>query len=296
MTKRTNQYFLFVFLYFILCSNVLSWLLPMIFPFVSPMLLNIILQCIIFIPLLIIYPITEKKSIKDCYSLHRLHWKDAFISIGIAFFSLPFLAFVVVLTSPLQPNIAEEAMVSLSNQNIWVSLLFIAVQPALFEELLFRGAALTGYRHLGWIKAMVMSAFLFAMLHLNLQQALYAFLFGCIFAFLVQRTGSIFASMLPHFFVNGLNCVSMYFMSDQIGTPEHLSIFTQLFQVGVQCLMFFPFLLGLFYWFIRRHPAPVPHMAQPNISGEKIWSASLIIMVVIFVIFSAIFILPSLFA
>lgn len=294
MTKRTNRIFLCIFLYFLFCSNVFPLVFSIVFPFIPSMILNIILQCMIFIPILVLYPIIEKKSVKDCYSFYPLHWKDALISIGIAFFSLPFLAFVVVLTSPLQPNIAEEAMASLSHNSIWLSLLFIAVQPAVFEELLFRGAALTGYRHLGWIKAILMSAVLFGMLHLNLQQGLYAFLFGSVFAFLVQRTGSIFASMLPHFFVNATNCIAMYLMPENAPTPEKTSFFTQLYEVGIQCLTYLPFLVGLLYLFIRRHPTPAPRMTQPVVEGERIWTLSFISMVIIFVIFSAMFIIPML--
>ncbi len=294
MTKRTNRIFLCVFLYFLLCSNVLPLLFAVAFPFVPYILQNILVQCMIFIPILVLYPIIEHKSAKDCYSLYPLHWKDAFISMGIAFFSLPFLSFVVVLTSPLQPNIAEEAMSSFRDNSIWLSLFFIAVQPAVFEEFLFRGAALTGYRHLGWQKAILMSAFLFGMLHLNLQQGLYAFLFGAIFAFLVQRTGSILASMLPHFFVNATNCIAMYLMPAHAPTPEQTSFFTQLYDIGIQCLGYLPFLIGLLYLFIRRHPAPAPRMVQPTPEGERVWSLSLVSMVVIFVIFSAMFIIPML--
>lgn len=56
---------------------------------------------------------------------------------------------IVVLTSPLQPNLAEQAMGELNDSSLFSMLFVIAVQPAVFEELLFRGAALHGYRSLG---------------------------------------------------------------------------------------------------------------------------------------------------
>lgn len=207
MARRTNQYFLFVFLFFMIGSTVLGLLLTNVMGLPSDWS-NIIMQFLVFIPMLVIYVKTEKASVKECFSIKPLNWKNALLCLGIAYCSLPFISMIVVLTSPLQPNLVEQAMGELNDSSLFSLLFVIAVQPAVFEELLFRGAALHGYRSLGAKKALLMSALMFAMLHMNLQQALYAFLLGVIFAFMVQRTGSIFASMLPHFLINALNCVA----------------------------------------------------------------------------------------
>lgn len=292
MTRRTNQYFLFVFLFFMLGSTVLGLLLT---NFLSLPLdwANIIMQFLVFIPMLVIYVKTEKVSVKECFSLRPLNWKNALLCLGIAYCALPFISMIVVLTSPLQPNLAEQTMVQLNGSPFFSLLFIIAVQPAVFEELLFRGAALHGYRHLGTKKALLMSALMFAMLHMNLQQALYAFLLGSVFAFLVQRTGSIFASMLPHFLINAINCGAIASQSPQQGVVEELSFAQEILGVGLQCLIFLPLLILLIYLFLRRNPAPAAALpADTSAPKEKMFTASFWIIVAIFVLFG---VLPNLY-
>ena len=245
MARRANQYFLFVFLFFMIGSTVLGLLLTNVMGLPSDWS-NIIMQFLVFIPMLVIYVKTEKASVKECFSIKPLNWKNALLCLGIAYCSLPFISMIVVLTSPLQPNLVEQAMGELNDSSLFSLLFVIAVQPAVFEELLFRGALM------------------FAMLHMNLQQALYAFLLGVIFAFMVQRTGSIFASMLPHFLINALNCVATTAQTPQQGVVEELSFAQELVSVGLQCLIFLPFLALLIYLFLRRNPAPAPALPAPS--------------------------------
>ena len=292
MARRTNQYFLFVFLFFMLGSTILELLLINFLALPSD-LANIILQFLVFIPMLVIYVKTEKVSVKEWFSLRPLNWKNALLCLGIAYCALPFISMIVVLTSPLQPNLVEQAMGELNDSSLFSMLFVIAVQPAVFEELLFRGAALHGYRSLGAKKALLMSALMFAMLHMNLQQALYAFLLGAIFAFMVQRTGSIFASMLPHFLINALNCVAATAQTPQQGIVEELSFTQELLSTGLQCLIFLPFLALLMYLFLRRNPAPAPALpADTDTPKEKIFTASFWIIVAIFIFFG---VLPNLY-
>ena len=290
MARRANQYFLFVFLFFMIGSTVLGLLLTNVMGLPSDWS-NIIMQFLVFIPMLVIYVKTEKASVKECFSIKPLNWKNALLCLGIAYCSLPFISMIVVLTSPLQPNLVEQAMGELNDSSLFL-LFVIAVQPAVFEELLFRGAALHGYRSLGAKKALLMSALMFAMLHMNLQQALYAFLLGVIFAFMVQRTGSIFASMLPHFIINALNCVATA-QTPQQGVVEELSFAQELVSVGLQCFVFLPFLALLIYLFLRRNPAPAPALpADTDAPKEKIFTVSFWIIVAIFIFFGA---LPNLY-
>src|SRR5205823_1216781 len=72
------------------------------------------------------------------------------------------------------------------------------------EELAFRGFILTGLRRRfhPWT-AIFMSSFLFALYHMNVFQALPAFLLGVVLGILTVRSGSILPSMLLHFLNNG---------------------------------------------------------------------------------------------
>jgi sodium transport system permease protein len=78
-------------------------------------------------------------------------------------------------------------------------LLCVAVVPAVCEELLCRGTLLAGLRRsLGDPSAIVISAFLFAVLHMSPFRFLPQFTLGLALAWLVVRSGSIIPAMLLH--------------------------------------------------------------------------------------------------
>ena len=78
----------------------------------------------------------------------------------------------------------------------------LAVIPPLVEELIFRGIFFGSYRKAGMTGAALMSGLLFGCFHLNINQALYAFVMGIVFAYMVEATGSLWSSVIAHFAVN----------------------------------------------------------------------------------------------
>ena len=96
-----------------------------------------------------------------------------------------------------------------------VMLFFMAVVPAFCEETLFRGVVYGGYRkHGDKFVAVLLSGFLFGVMHMNLNQALYAFAIGVLLALLFEATDSIFPTMLFHFVYNAQACCLMYFVEE----------------------------------------------------------------------------------
>ncbi len=86
----------------------------------------------------------------------------------------------------------------------------VVLGAALTEEPLCRGVLLRGFRaRYGANRAMVYSALLFALVHLNPWQAIGAFFLGLYFAWLVQRTGSIWPAVLGHAVNNGIALLAM---------------------------------------------------------------------------------------
>lgn len=80
----------------------------------------------------------------------------------------------------------------------------VAVAGPCFEELLFRGALYRAFRErMGPGRAIVASAFLFAVVHADPAMLLPLFTLGVIFAWLTERSGSLVPSMLAHSFWNG---------------------------------------------------------------------------------------------
>lgn len=123
---------------------------------------------------------------------------DCAIVVAFAGFCMQMVAKVVNL--PVQLMLKSE--VNVINQNVFVSILTVALLPSIFEELLMRGVVLNAFRRSNRRRAMFASAFLFALLHLDIDQFLGYFVLGIFFAYVVIRTGSIYAGIIAHFFNN----------------------------------------------------------------------------------------------
>lgn len=86
-------------------------------------------------------------------------------------------------------------------------ILLICVQPALFEELGFRGVILPSLQPtLAMREAVVVSSLLFMTLHLSIASFPHLFLLGLVLGYLRARTGSLLPGMLMHF-THNLLCV-----------------------------------------------------------------------------------------
>jgi len=94
-------------------------------------------------------------------------------------------------------------------------LVAIAILPALAEEILFRGFILQNYRKiLGNGKAIFISALLFGMAHLNIQNFWGPFILGLLCGWLVCLYDSIILACLGHLLNNGLIFTVSYLIPD----------------------------------------------------------------------------------
>jgi membrane protease YdiL (CAAX protease family) len=92
-----------------------------------------------------------------------------------------------------------------SELGIWGEILRIVIIAPLVEELLFRGVIMNGFiRNYSKTGAIIYSALLFALFHLNPWQFPATFLLGIILGFVRIRTKSVFACILGHATHNGV--------------------------------------------------------------------------------------------
>lgn len=78
----------------------------------------------------------------------------------------------------------------------------VAILPAIFEELLFRGAMLRVLSKFGSLTSIIITAFCFGLMHQNLTQGVFAFFMGIVLAFVTIKTKSIIPAMIIHFLNN----------------------------------------------------------------------------------------------
>ena len=113
--------------------------------------------------------------------------------------------------------LAEQIMSAIFGDapGLWAVLLVIALAPAVFEELAFRGFILSGCQSLkSDFKAIVISSILFGLAHSILQQSIITFFLGCLIGFIAVRTKSLIPCVLYHFVHNGVS-VSISMVNEQ---------------------------------------------------------------------------------
>ena len=91
---------------------------------------------------------------------------------------------------------------SLDGMGYFGVLFVIAVMPAFFEELFFRGILLKGLKGFGEVFAVLVCGALFSLYHKNPAQTVYQFACGMAFALVAIRSGSILPTVLSHFLNN----------------------------------------------------------------------------------------------
>lgn len=90
----------------------------------------------------------------------------------------------------------------LSKVNMWETLFFAGILAPIMEEVIFRKVLLSRLRRFGDFFSILLSALAFGMFHGNLSQFFYAVALGCIFGYIVIKTGTIKYSIILHMSVN----------------------------------------------------------------------------------------------
>lgn len=107
---------------------------------------------------------------------------------------------------PIPDELAEqmEGLFAGGERSVLVTLLVLAATPAICEELLFRGAILSGLRQILPVWATIIAVgLLFGLMHISVYRIVSTALSGMVLTYLVLRSRSIVTAMIGHFMVNG---------------------------------------------------------------------------------------------
>ena len=115
-----------------------------------------------------------------------------------------------------------------------LTFLVIAVLPAICEEFAFRGFILSGLRRSGhkW-RAIIMTAFVFGILHAVFMQSVMAAMTGIILGYIVVQSGSIWPAIVYHMTNNGVICLLAKLDAFQDANPQTRPFFEWLYYVKI---------------------------------------------------------------
>ncbi len=170
--------------------------------------LNIILSELSFF---LVFLICNKKFKKETLVASRIKFKpDALILVGtilgagILFFgSMNISELFTYLFSTFAKSASEISVPLDTFGQFLIAVFLLAILPAICEEFLFRGIIFHGLKSKfkgPW--AIVLSALLFALIHMSIYQTLHQFVLGVVLATLAYFTGTLAYGMVLHFLNN----------------------------------------------------------------------------------------------
>jgi len=156
-----------------------------------------------------------KRSFNEVFKFNKV---SPFLWIATVIFMLGFVFVVSELDNLLNivlpmPEIFHNMFGGLmTGDSLIVSIIVVSIIPAFTEELLFRGLILDGFqRNYSKTKAIVISAILFGVIHMNPWQFLSASIIGLFMAWICINTNSIILCIYMHLFNNILSTIAERF-------------------------------------------------------------------------------------
>lgn len=154
-----------------------------------------------------------KRTAKELVKSQNCHFKYYIwaIVLQIGLFTLSWLNGVFLsLLGEVGYESPEIQLPSLNGFGIVGVLFVIAVLPAVFEEILFRGVLFNGLKCFGRVGSVLLCGALFSLFHQNPAQTPYQFLCGVAYALVALKSGSVLPTIVAHFFNNALIIVLTY--------------------------------------------------------------------------------------
>lgn len=210
--KKVNYAFLISILLYIGCTFGTAYLFPALLD--NIFLNNLICELVVILPGIVFAACSEERLAEF------LHFRKIKISTGLVIIPFTLLSMPVITLVNLISQFFTENTAAATMENFQIAdmpfrfLLFsIGIFGPFCEELACRGIYYRGYARSGsGFKAMLLSALLFALVHMNVNQAMYAFVMGLMAVLLVEAAGSLWASMIYHMLINSSQALMMYVM------------------------------------------------------------------------------------
>ena len=208
-SKNVNRLFLSV----VLMHFVLIAILIVGSPFFSFGIIENLLagQMVILLPAIISFVIRKEKINLKEMGFRKIRISTAFLVVLYTLLCLP----LVNVVNAISMLFVDNTVAAISNEILTVpfpmAFFLIAVFGPFSEEFVFRGVMFHGYKEDGnTLGAILLSALAFSFMHMNFNQAGYAFVIGIALAFVMLAANSFWAPMIMHLMINAQSVCTMY--------------------------------------------------------------------------------------
>lgn len=172
-------------------------------------------QMLILVPMLI-FAAVQKINIIKCLPYGKFKISDIVLSLLFGYMMLPLMLLINYISMQFSTNVIQQSTEEIAQYPFLIQLFLMAVVPAFIEEFVFRGMFFHSYRKNGLLPAALLSGVIFGIVHMNINQFMYACVLGFLFAMLVEATGSMYASMAAHFAVNSYSIIMIHLVPQAV--------------------------------------------------------------------------------
>lgn len=191
----------------------------------------VISQGLILIPALIYVAVT-KQNLFRLIRFQKMKLVTVLLLLVFTYSILPFLSLINAVSMLFSTNVIESTIGNVVGGSLFIGLLMVALMPAIVEEVTYRGIVYHSYRSERPIRGILMSGLIFGAMHMNFNQFCYAFLLGCIMAFVLEAADSILAPMIMHFIFNGNSVFILYIVPKINSLMSDMGIETNALNIG----------------------------------------------------------------
>ena len=172
-----------------------------------------LIEVLIMLPA-IVYILAGKENLFDSLGFHKIKISTVLWTVLLTFFSLPLLYCANVLSQLFVPNALAQASGELTSGSTLASYFIMAIAAPVCEEIAMRGFQFNRFKKItSLLAAAAISAVMFGILHLNINQMCYAIVLGFVFDYANYASGSIWTSIIMHFIINSLGFAAVLFAS-----------------------------------------------------------------------------------
>lgn len=181
-----------------------------------PIAANLLISELLILVPALIFALAFKKNtrtgtLNEMLGFRKIKISSFFMVILFTFLTMPMATALNAISMLFVDNTVNAISGDVLQLPFFLMLFMIGIFGPFCEEFVFRGIIFRGYKNSGpvwW--AVFWSAVLFALMHLNFNQALYAFALGMMFGLLVEATGSLWSSVIAHMIFNSQQVCMMY--------------------------------------------------------------------------------------
>ena len=206
--KKVN----WIFLAMVLLNITLVVLLLVIYPvFQLGIVANLIVSQIIILMPALIGVLAGRENLIEFAGFRKFKISSALMTILFTFLFMPLVTLINMISMCFVDNAVASMSGEILDTPFFVIFTLMGILGPMSEELVCRGIIYHGYKRTGtMMQALLLSSMIFALMHMNFNQAAYAFVIGVAMVLLVEATGSIWSSILVHVTFNSQQVCLMY--------------------------------------------------------------------------------------